>query len=181
MGLGIITGREIAKNGDGEKERLILQVQFTADDVRPVEMVAQAGEDTNPADGCRVMVLEADKSYKIVVAVTDDLLPECEPGEKEIYSTDSPATAKLARIKLNKNSEIVINQGEDFAVRFSKLKEVVEEIQDIITALQDALSNWIPVPQDGGASLTAVGLASWLLNSIEKNIDDSKVEEVKLP
>jgi len=184
MGLGIITGREIAKNGDGEKNRLILQVQFTADDVRPVEFVAQAGEDTNPADGCRVMVLEADKSYKIVVAVTDDLLPECEPGEKEVYSTDNPATVKLARMKLNKDGEIELNGNVDNGVGFEQLKigfdQFLTDFNNFVTAynthvhITTATVGATPTPGLIAAT-TSTGTSS------SASIDDSKKETVKLP
>ena len=115
MGLGIIKGSEILKNKDSSKKRLLLQVEMVSEisdipsDVRTVELLTQAGEDTNPAKDSRVFVVEAAESYQIGISVSDDIVPEVDPGEKEIYSTDSPATTKQARIKLSSNGDIEIS------------------------------------------------------------------------
>jgi hypothetical protein len=109
MALGIITNRRIGKNRDGNQNRVILQVELMADDVQTVELFTQAGEDTNPANGCRVNVIPVSNSYKIGVGVSDGLTPEVDPGEKEIYSTDNPVTVKKARIKLNTDGDVIID------------------------------------------------------------------------
>lgn len=107
--IGIITGREIKKNKDGDADKLLLQVELVEGDVQTVEMMPQSGEDTNPATGSRIFVLDDSESYQIGIASTDDLTPEVDPGEKEIYSTDEPATEKKARIRLYENGNIIID------------------------------------------------------------------------
>ena len=164
MELGIITGRTIEKNRDGDKDRIILQVEIIADDVRPVELISQAGEDTNPANGCRVLVSETDKSYSVGVAVTDDLAPEVDAGEKEIYSTDSPATQKLARLKFNKNSELIVNEGTKSAVSHAELNTA---LQSLVTAINAVLATKF----DAGGTPGTLTL----------DISTSEVTKVKLP
>lgn len=125
--VGIITGREITKNRDGTANRIILQVELETDDVKSVELMSGSGDDNNPATGCRVFIIDADTdgSYKIATAVTDDLTPEVDPGEREIYSTDNPATSKLARIKLDKLGNIILNNGANHATQQEALQTAI--------------------------------------------------------
>ena len=183
MELGIIKGRTIEKNRDGDKDRIILQVEIIADDVRPVELISQAGEDTSPANGCRVLISEADESYSVAVAVTDDLAPEVEPGEKEFYSTDNPATQKLARLKFNKDSELELNGNTDFAVRYSELKTGFDQLKTDFNNLITAYNAHIHITTATvGVGLPGViAVTTSVGSSSTADIDNSKVEEVKLP
>ncbi len=153
--LGIITNRQITTNRDGNATRIILQVNMMEDDVRTVEMVGQAGEDTNPANGCRVVVIDITPSHKLAIAVTDDLAPECDPGEKEIYSTDNPVSAKKARTLWNSDGDIihdadggakleilnsgdvVHNSGTESAVSYTALNNA---LQLLVTAINAAFA-----------------------------------------
>jgi hypothetical protein len=179
MELGIIKGYQIAKNKDGDKTRLLLQVEILPEDVRNIELISMAGEDTNPAEGCRVLVIDASKGYKIGIAVTDDLIPEVGPGEKEIYSTDSPATTKKARIKLSKDSEVILNQGTDFAVAYTDLKTAFDKLKTDLNNFISVFNSHVhPGVTAGGASTSATitpGTAS------TADMSASKVEKVKLP
>ena len=156
MALGIITGRQIGRNRDGDKSRVLLQVQLVDDDMRTVELFAQAGEDVNPANGCRVVVLNLADSYKAGVAVSDDLTPEVDPGEKEIYSTDNPVTAKKARIKLTGTGDVEINQGTESAVTFAQLDTA---LQLLVTAINAALSTKLDGAGTAGALTLDISLA----------------------
>lgn len=169
--IGIITGRAIKINRDGDSQRLIMQVELITDeDVRSIELVTQAGEDTNPANGCRVCILDISDGFQVGVGVTDFLTPEVEPGEKEFYSTDNPVTSKLARIKLNKDSEIILNQGTDFAVRYSKLEEAFNQLK----ADFDAHTHpYVDTPI--GPSTTSATAPS------TADITGAKVEDILLP
>lgn len=136
--IGKVTGFKIAKNMEGDSDRLILQVEtLEGEDTRSIELFNQAGEDTNPANGCRIYIIDASSRYQIGVAVSDDLTPECEPGEKEFYSTDNPVTTKLARVKLNKDSEIIMNEGSDNAVKHAAL---VSALNTFLIALNGQLT-----------------------------------------
>ena len=128
MAIGIVTGRRISKNRDGDKDVLILQVSLIdGEDTRSIEIFSSA--DFNPANGTRVYICNVSDSYQVAVATSDGLAPEVEPGEVEIYSTDNPVTAKQARIYLNKDGEIIMNQGTDFAVRFSALETAFNQLK----------------------------------------------------
>jgi hypothetical protein len=143
--VGIITNRQIGPNRDGDKSRLLLQVQMVDDDMRTVELVTQAGEDTNPANGCRVVVINV-PGYKVAVAVTDDLTPEVDPGEKEIYSTDNPATAKQARTRWKSDGTIVHNLGTTEAARKGDTAQLTMQQADILALATALLATGLFVP-----------------------------------
>ena len=129
MAIGIITGRRIGKNRDGTADRVILQVELLQDieepDVRTVELITQSGEDNNPANGCRVYIAEVDNSYEVGIAVTDDLTPDVDPGEKEFYSTDITKTLKKARIKFGADGNITMNLGINHATQQEALQTAI--------------------------------------------------------
>lgn len=138
MDIGIITGRVIKTNRDGDKQRVMLQVELIADeDIRTVELFTQAGEDTNPANGCRVIILNVSDSNQVAVGVSDGITPTVSEGEKEFYSTDSPVTTKKARLKLTTDSKIIMNAGTDNAVKHAAL---VSALNTFLTALNGQLT-----------------------------------------
>ena len=179
--IGIKTGDRIGMNRDGDASRLLMQVQMLDEDTRTVELVSMAGDDTNPANGCRCEAVDS-SGGKICTAVSDDLTPESRPGEREIYSTDSPATEKLARIKLAGNGDITldayggakievkadgtvtINSGAKSAVTWEDLNTVM---QAFVIALNAAFAEKL----DGGGSAAALTL----------DLSSAQVTEVKLP
>jgi len=134
-GIGVITGREITKNRDSDINSILLQVEMMDGDVRTVELMCNANENFNPANGCRIFVVDAEDGYKLGIGATDNLEPDAEAGEKEIYSTDNPVTTKLATIKLNKDSEIELNGNVDNAVRWSELNTALQTLVTDINAL----------------------------------------------
>lgn len=160
--IGIITGSRTGSNRDGDATRRLLQVQMLDEDVRTVELITMAGDDTNPANGCRVEVVDS-SGVKIATAVTDDLTPDVAVGEREIYSTDNPATEKRARIKLAANGDITIdayggakieikadgtvtiNAGTQSAVSYAPLDLA---LQALVLAINTALASKL----DGGGS-----------------------------
>jgi hypothetical protein len=164
MGIGIIKKSEIRKNKDSTKKSLLLQVEITEDDIKTIELFPQAGEDTNPAVNCRVFFAEATAGYLIGLSTTDDIEPEVDPGEKEIYSTDSPATQKKAYTKWDKDGNIEINGSVDFAVSWTDLNT---QLQSLVSAINAALAT--KKDEAGAAGTLSLDLSS------------AKVEKVKLP
>lgn len=160
--IGIVTGRRIGKNRDGDKDVLILQVELiTGEDTRSIEIFSSS--DFNPANGTRVYICNVSDSYQVAVATSDGITPESEPGEVEIYSTDNPVTAKQARIYLNKDGEIILNQGTKSAVNYVDLNT---QLQLLVTAINSALASKL----DGGGSAGVLTL----------DLTTAEVPEVKL-
>lgn len=134
--IGIVRGYRTGKNKDGDKDVNILQVEIIeGEDTRSIEIFA--GCDFNPANGTRVYICDVTDSYQIAVATSDGLAPEVEPGEIEIYSTDNPVTAKQARIYLNTDGEIILNQGTKSALNHP---DTVSALNTFLTALNGQLT-----------------------------------------
>lgn len=167
--VGIVTGRRIDKNRDGDKNVLILQVELIeGEDVRSIEIFSSS--DFNPANGTRVYICDVSDSYQVAVATSDGLAPESDPGEIEIYSTDNPVTAKQARIYLNKDGEIILNQGSDFAVRFSALETAFNQLKSDYDAHTHP---YVDTPV--GPSTTSATAPS------TADISGAKIEEILVP
>lgn len=137
MKIGIITGSQVGKNRDGDVDRVLLQVQTMEDDVRTLELFTQHGEDVVPAKGCRVIIFDITEAYQGVIAASDDLTPEVDPGEKEIYSTDDPVSAKQARTKWDAAGNVIHNQGTESVVTYAALDLA---LQGLILAINGALA-----------------------------------------
>ncbi|MGD9157305.1 MAG: hypothetical protein PVG39_02770 [Desulfobacteraceae bacterium] len=162
MELGIIRGYEIRTNKDGPQNKLLLQVEMIPGDVRTVEFMPQAGEDTNPAIGSRVYVISAAAGYQIAISSTDDLTPEVDSGEKELYSTNG--SSKLARLKLNLDSEIELNGNADYAVSWTDLESILQQlVTDINTIFVTAADGAV---YGGGLTI---------------DLSAAKVDKVRLP
>ncbi len=115
----------------------------------------------------------------IIIATHNyNLDKDLEEGDTLIYAMKDGSLAST--IYLKANGETVFNDGEDYAVKFDELKKVVEELQDDITDLKSVFQNWVTSPQDGGAALKS-GAATWFATPLSEDMDNTKVEKVRLP
>lgn len=183
MELGIVTNFEVKENKDSTKKSILLQVKMDEESevVRTVEFFSQAGEDTIPAIGSRVIIINVSDGYQIAIATTDDLESEVDQGEKEFYSTDSPATQKLARLKLNSNSEIELNGNADFAVAYNDLKTALENLDTAINAELTKISATLGAMVTAFSGLGITITPPYVQGTITTDITLSKVDKVKLP
>ena len=158
---GTVTGREIKENLNSVTEALMLQVEFLKNDVQIVQFFSQAGDDTSPPDGSKVVVLELTPAFKVVIASDDGVTPSMEPGEKKIYSTlDSDIKGF---INLLNSGIIELNGSNDFAVRFNALDAA---LQGFVVSVNAALATKL----DGGGAAGILAL----------DISAAKVDEVKV-
>lgn len=173
---GIVTGREFKKNRDGENDRLLLQVQITdADDIHTVEYMSPSGEDSNPPDGAKVLIVDAGRAYKIAIAVDDNIQPSMQEGEKKLYSISDGDIA--AFINFLQSGIVEINGNSDFAVRYNELEAGFNQLKsDFNSFVTTYNSHNHPTAPDGPVSSpSATGSSS------AADISAAKVDEVKLP
>ena len=172
---GIITGREFKKNRDSGNDRLLLQVRITdADDVHTVEYMASAGEDVNPSNGSKVLIIDVGRAYKIAIAADDNVSPSMKEGEKKLYSVSDGVI--VAFINFLSSGIIEINGNSDFAVRFNELESGFNELVTDFNNFVSTFNNHTQI-LSGGIALAPSTPAS----STSADISDAKVEEVKLP
>lgn len=173
---GIVTGREFKKNRDSGNDRLLLQVQITdADDIHTVEYMSPPGEDSNPPDGAKVLIIDVGRAYKIAIAADDNVSPSMAAGEKKLYSISDGAIA--AFINFLTSGIIEINGNNDFAVRYNELEsgfnELKTDFNNFITTVYNTHSH-ATAPTGPVSPPSATGSSS------SADISAAKVEEVKL-
>ena len=174
---GIVTGRELKKNRDGGNDRLLLQVQITdADDIHTVEYMSPPGEDSNPPDGSKVLIIDVGRAYKVAIAADDNISPSMEKGEKKLYSISEGAIA--AFINFLSSGIMEINGNSDFAVRYNELETGFNQLKadhDDFVANVYGLHSHATAPTGPVSPPSVLGAAS------TADISAAKVEEVKLP
>jgi len=190
VAIGTVRGSEITENKDADEKSRLLQVEFTnADDLQTIEQLGATGEDSNPQPGARVIVIDLGPSYRVAVALSDELEPEVKAGEKEIYSYDD-AGAKLATIKLLGDSSIELNGDADNAVAFADLKTAFNQVKsdldaaiDRINAVTALLRSWVVVANDGGGALQLQAGIDFVLDvpNSTADIDPAKIDSIKVP
>jgi len=164
--IGIVTGREVKKNRDGQNDRLMLQVEISdPDDIQTVELMNPAGEDNNPPDGSKILILDLGNAYKVAVATDDGIAPS---GKRRIYSTLSFGVI-AAFINLLTNGDLELNGNADFAVRFTELETAFNELRDDYN-----------LHKHGGVD-TGAGTSGITDTISVADISGAKIDEIKVP
>ena len=176
--IGIVTGRELKKNRDSGNDRLLLQVQITdADDIHTVEYMSPPGEDSNPPDGAKVLIVDIGRAYKVAIAVDDNVSPSMAEGEKKLYSISDGAIASF--INFLSSGIVEINGNNDFAVRFNEMQAAFDEFRDDFNQLVTDYTGHKHGGVQTGGGVTAVSDTPGTESTAD--ISAAKVEEVKLP
>lgn len=147
-------------------------------DVRTGHNVNPAGIDANPIKGMKAVYIQSEITGRpIIVGYINPSLASV--GETRLFSTDADGEVQNY-VWLKNDGKIDFGGSTDFLVRFSKLKEVADELKTDINSLKTVFSTWVPVANDGGAALKAAA-ATWYGTTLAKNIDDSKIAELRIP
>lgn len=110
--IGLVTGNTVEKNIDGEGNVRILQCQIgQPEDVQNVELMQASGEDTCPVNDSNVLIIYIADNWQVAIACDDNVTPDVNPGEKELYSIDPNTKAKKLRIKLGNDGGLNITNG----------------------------------------------------------------------
>lgn len=162
---------------DGLSRRLVKSLRYGKSDYRTTVEVSPHGIDSNPIkDMMAIYARTGDKDGDVIIGyINKNKLAEV--GETRLFSTNADGTLQTF-IWLKSDGTMQIGGDADFMVRHAPLKAVVEEIQNDIATLKQAITTWVPVPNDGGAALKT-GLTSWAGTALAQNIDDAKISEIK--
>lgn len=109
--IGTVRGSEVIENKDSDEKSRMLQVEFTnADDLQSIEQLGATGEDSNPQEGARVIVVDLSPSYRVAIALSDEIEPSVDAGEKELYSYDDSGN-KLVTVLLKSDGSFEVDNG----------------------------------------------------------------------
>ena len=157
---GKITGSTVRQIPSSSLSERALTVQFFDDDARVFDLIQSAGVDSNPAQNSAAFI--SDGGRPSVIATRDGITPAANPGEYEVYSTDSPATVKKARIKAKAN-------GKLYLATVTGSTDLLTVLTSLVSALNTlALSNCINGAPLAGqpAFATAMTNLTTALNSL---------------
>ena len=172
---GIVKGSEVKINLEGEKKSRVLQVEITDDqDVQSVELYRMPGEDYNPSDGTRVLVITIGTSKAAIAAADVPAVDDLEKGEREYYSDDGEN--RLATIRLNADSEVILNKGSETSVRYDKLQTAFDQLKSD----HDGLLTYVLAHLHPGIGVAPTPPVPPLLPSTA-DITPAESETVKLP
>ena len=173
---GVLTEPATIKSVDEAKRSCVVTVDdYDIEDVR-LNAVVDDDEDTSfivPVVGSWVLV-----SY-ILGSETDAFIAAFSEVEKIITKANS-LEADITDITLKNIDSMVINDGQNAGlVKVVDLTSKLNNIENDINSLKQALNAWVPVPQDGGAALKS-GVGSWAAQQItqtqQTDIENDKIK-----
>lgn len=135
-------------------EAKTMEAKGVADDLSYYDVMLGLGFlDIKPKAGamCIIGVLEGQSAYTFLITASE-----------------------VEEVQLN-SDKLIINEGENGSlVKIEALKERLNTCEKKFNDLINAFSNWIPIPNDGGAALKT-SVASW----ISTRMQETKVEDLE--
>jgi len=172
--------RLISTSFDAAKRRLAKVLVNGLKDVRTGPESAPYGTDSNPIADMEAVYADTGARGRQVIVGYINKNQLAAVGEHRIYSTDSEGELKTY-IWLHSNGTMDLAGNSDNAVRYSKLAEVVTELQTDINNLKTIFKTaWVVLPGDGGAALKAAS-SVWSSTNLSKDITLAKINEIKTP
>jgi hypothetical protein len=148
LSAGTVTGRETVV--EGGVTATLLHVQFTDfPDVQSVQLIGQAGEESNPPDGSLVVALALGEGTKVAVATNDGVAPELAPGAKRIYSVADGAVA--AQILLEPDGTVRVG---NMAASFTMSPEGVFTFTGAVVVTGDVVANGVSLMTHAHSGVT---------------------------
>lgn len=148
-------------------------------DARTAEDVSSYGIDSNPVKDMVAIYAESGVSGETVIIGYINKNRLAQVGETRLFSTDANGNLKTS-IWLKNDGNIELGGNTDNLLRFSKTKEVLDELKNDITTLKNIFKTWTPVPNDGGAALKTAS-TTWANTALQKSIDPAKIDTLKTP
>jgi hypothetical protein len=172
-----ILARVISSTFDSIQRRIVKIRVYGLSDTQARFETAPYGTDSNPIAGMvAVFAPTTDKGRPVIVGyINKNQLAGV--GEHRTYATDTNGELKFY-IWQKADGTCEIGGSDDNMVRYSKLADVINELQNDIGTLKNNFSGWTPVPNDGGAALKTA-TASWAGTALTKDIADAKIDEIK--
>lgn len=149
-------------------------------DVGEAPVVAPFGVDSSPIAGMQAIygATSANGINNVIGYINTGALVEA--GELRTYSTDANGVVK-AYMWHKTDGTTHINGDADYAVKFNKLKEEFDELQDVVNDMVNEWNNFCTVyipgsPSTAGAPLT---LSTATVIPSMADIDNAKNERIK--
>lgn len=161
--------------------------RFGRDDIMTAYLATAFGEDYIPSNAKVVQIGTTNSNENVIICTVRKADDTLNVGEKVIYSTDKDGNVKT-RIYLRndgtvevKSDNLVIQDGEDFAVKYNELQSEFDELKgklnDLITEWNTFATTYVP----GGPSTQGTPATVSTATKSNADITKVKVESIKLP
>ena len=144
--VGTVTGSLNARAKGGDKRARHLQVTIGSQDVRTVQQYSSPGEDSNPAPGSLVLILDG-----FALSAWDGLEPASEIGERALYSVSTDGKQRLGMLKLRKSGHAYLGNIPSG----KNLKASLDALSDALVTFGTGL-NPTTLPAQAAALVTAI-------------------------
>lgn len=141
----------------------VSQVEDIGGAENEMEIYGLPGVFGRPTPGTKGVKIDLGGMQIIVATHNYDLQQALVDGETYIYAMDADGTV-LGSLYLNKDSEVVVNGGTDYAVSWTDLNTAM---QALVTALNAALGTKMDTPGTPG--------------TLSLDLSSAKVNKVRLP
>ena len=150
--------------------------------IREVIHAKEAGTDTNPQPGTKMLLLKTLNPKEDVVGMSVDnrnTREDLQPGEKSFFSYDVDGKAQF--IITVRGDKMEVGTAPDgtppanFAVRFNEMEVAFNQLKSDQDAILNLLQTWTVVVNDGGGALQ---IAANLLSSSSADMSGAKSEEL---
>jgi hypothetical protein len=159
------------------KQRVVKILRYGKSDIQTGLESGPYGLDSNPIKDMIAVYGKTESKGQTIIVGYLNKNQLAATGEFRTFSTDADGNLKFY-IWQKADGTCEIGGNTDFMVRFNKANEVVQELQDDITALKQAFTTWVPVVNDGGAALKGAA-ASWSGQALVKDFNEAKISEIK--
>jgi hypothetical protein len=169
---------DIETLGRAEGNSVVVTAKGNAERGTDGELYGTHGVVSRASKKTRGVKIRIGKLSIIVGAYTYGVEPPANEGALKLYATDADGTEKGSHL-LDSDGTHVINNGTDWAVRYSKLEEAFNELKSKHNKLQAAFDMHTHPGVTPGQSATGTTAPSGAESSAD--IEPAKVEEVRLP
>lgn len=166
------------KVGRAQGDSVITTAQGDDDRDYDSEFWATHGIVSRPAKTTRAIRFRFGPLSIVIAAYTYGVEPPANPGACKLYSTDENGAEKASHL-LDADGKHTFNNGEDWAVRYSKLETAFNELKSQHNKLQAAYDLHTHGGVETGTGTTAAPAPSGAASTAD--ITAAKVEEILIP
>ncbi|MDC7125784.1 MAG: hypothetical protein PQJ46_09460 [Spirochaetales bacterium] len=182
-----VTGISFDTKGSAPGKAVLVKTEDPCDTEqnRENEMYHAPGVSSAPTKGDRAIALSLKTGARVIIA-SHNYQVEVEPsaGETIIYSTNSDGDTVKAKIKLDNDGQIIVNDGEDYAVAYEDLKDAFDQLVKDHNALVTKFNSHTHTVATTGTAAAQSGTAAVVASQASSSSADmsgSKIEKVRMP
>jgi hypothetical protein len=168
---------------DSEGKSIELTQEAYEDDELESELYQQPGIRSRPTKGDKgLFVPLGARGTGITVAINNYKIDlDVNEGEIRVYSTNTDGDELKASMLLDNDGNVVFNDGEDTAVRFSKLKEAFDQLKSDFDNHVNKWNTFASAYVPGGPTVQGTPPTAANANTTTADIDPAEIEEIKVP